>query len=71
MSIVLAKIRVALDGTISGQAPRELPSGEYQASIRLPEPKPKHRPLDLPVHEAHWDDAVSLGREDIYGPDGR
>jgi hypothetical protein len=71
MSVVLAKIRVAPDGTISGQAPRELPPGEYQAPIRLPERKAKRRRLDLPLHDAYWDDAVSLRREDIYGPDGR
>jgi hypothetical protein len=35
---VVAKIRVAPDGTISGQAPRDLPPGEFQAPIRLPEP---------------------------------
>ena len=71
MSVVLAKIRVAPDGTISGQAPRELPPGEYQAPIRLPEPKRRRRRLDLPVHDAYWDDNVSLRREDIYGADGR
>ena len=39
MPVVLATIRVAPDGTISGQAPREVPPGEYQAPIRLPEPQ--------------------------------
>jgi hypothetical protein len=72
MPVVLAKIQVAPDGTISGKAPREVPPGEYQAPIRLPEPKkPRRRRLDLPIHDAYWDDAVSLRREDIYGPDGR
>lgn len=71
MTVVLTKIRVAPDGTISGQAPREVPPGEYQAPIRLPEPKRSRRRLDLPLHDAVWDDDVSLRREDIYGPDGR
>ena len=71
MPVVHAKIRVAEDGSISGQAPRELPPGEYQAPITVPEPKRKRRRLDLPLHDAYWDDSVSLRREDIYGPDGR
>ena len=73
MPVVHAKIRVAEDGSISGKAPRELPPGEYQAPIAVPEPKPKpkRRRLDLPLHDVHWDDSVSLRREDIYGPDGR
>jgi hypothetical protein len=71
MSVVLAKIRVAPDGTISGQAPRELPPGEYEVPIRLLEANPRRGPLDLPLHDSGWDDAISLRREDIYGPDGR
>ena len=71
MTTVVARIRVAQDGTISGQAPREVPPGEYQATIRLTEPKARE-PLDLPLHDCGpWDDTVSLRREDIYGPDGR
>ncbi|MGH6900880.1 MAG: hypothetical protein ACREJ5_30730 [Geminicoccaceae bacterium] len=71
MPVVHATIRVARDGSISGRAPREVPPGEYQAPLTVPEPKPKRRRLDLPRHEAYWDDSVSLRREDIYGPDGR
>ena len=71
MPVVHARIRVAEDGSISGKAPRELPPGEYQAPITLPEPKPKRKRIDLPRHEAFWDDSVSLRREDIYGPEGR
>jgi hypothetical protein len=71
MAVVHAKIRVAEDGSISGKAPRELPPGEYQAPITLPEPKRKRKGLDLRRHEAFWDDRVSLRREDIYGPEGR
>ena len=71
MTVVLTRIRVAPDGTISGRAPRELPPGEYQAPVQLPEAKRAPRDLDLPLHDAVWDDDVSLRREDIYGPDGR
>ena len=71
MTVVVTRIRVAPDGTISGQAPREVPPGEHQAPIRLPEPK-RRQALDLPLHDCGpWDDSVSLRREDIYGPDGR
>ncbi len=72
MSVVLAKIRVAPDGTISGQAPREVPPGDYAVPIELPVPTPKPKRLHLPLHDTGtWDDSVSLRREDIYGPDGR
>jgi hypothetical protein len=71
MPVVLVKIRVAPDGTISGQAPREVPPGEYQVPIRLSAANPEREPLDLPLHDCGWDDAISLRREDIYGPDGR
>jgi hypothetical protein len=72
MTVVVTRIRVAPDGTISGQAPRKVPPGEYQAPIRLPEPKRRGEPPDLPLHDCGpWDDSVSLRREDIYGPDGR
>jgi hypothetical protein len=71
MTIVHTRIRVAPDGTISGTAPREVPPGEYEAPITLPETTPKPRRLDLPKHEAHWDDSVSLRREDLYDDDGR
>ena len=69
LPVVHAKIRVAENGSITGKAPCELPPGEYQAPITLPEPKRRRRSLDL--HDAPWDDSVSLRREDIYGPDGR
>jgi hypothetical protein len=71
MTVVLAKIRVAPDGTISGQAPREVPPGEYQAPIRLPEPK-RREPLDLPLHDCGpWPEGFSVRREEIYEDDGR
>jgi len=71
MPVVLAKIRVAPDGTISGQAPREVPPGEYQAPIRLPEPKRQSR-LDLPLHDCGpWPEGFSVRREEIYDDDGR
>lgn len=72
MPVVLAKIRVAPDGSISGQAPRELPPGDYQAPIRLPERKARRRRLDLPSHDCGpWPEGFSVRREEIYGDDGR
>ncbi len=72
MPVVLARIRVAPDGTISSYAPREVPPGEYEAPIQLPERRLKRKPLDLPLHDTRpWNDSISLRREDIYGPDGR
>jgi hypothetical protein len=72
MTFVVAKIRVAPDGTISGQAPREVPPGEYQAPIRLPETKRPHEPLDLPLHDCGpWPEGFSVRREEIYDDDGR
>jgi hypothetical protein len=71
MSVVLARIRVAADGTISGRAPREVPPGEYQTPIRLPEARPR-RPLDLPLHDCGpWPEDFSVRREEIYDDDGR
>jgi hypothetical protein len=73
MPVVHATIRVDADGTISGKAPRGVPPGEYEAPIDVSEqkPKPRRKRLDLPSHDAHWDDNVSLRREDIYGDEGR
>lgn len=73
MRVVHATIRVDADGTISGKAPRSVPPGEYETPIRVSarKPKPNAKRLDLPLHEAHWDDSISLRREDIYGDDGR
>ncbi|MGH6919594.1 MAG: hypothetical protein ACREJ0_18030 [Geminicoccaceae bacterium] len=72
MPVVHATIRIDADGTISGKAPRKIPPGEYEAPLDVAEqkPRPKRRRLDLPLHHAHWDDSVSLRREDIYGDDG-
>jgi hypothetical protein len=52
---------------------RGVPPGEYEAPIGVAEhkPRPKHKGLNLRLHDAPWDDDVSLRREDIYGGDGR
>jgi hypothetical protein len=73
MPVVHTRIRVDADGTISGKAPQGVPPGEYEAPIKVAVPKPrsKGRSLDLPLHEAPWDDDVSLRREDIYRENGR
>jgi hypothetical protein len=72
MTVVLTRIRVAPDVTISGQAPREVPPGEYQAPIQLPEAKPARAPLDLPLHDCGpWPKGFAVRREEIYDDDGR
>jgi hypothetical protein len=71
--IVNHTIRVDAEGTISGKAPRGALPGEYETPIDISEqrPSPKGKRLDLPSHDAQWDDNTSLNREDIYGDDGR
>lgn len=72
MPVVHAMIRVAEDGSISGKAPRELPPGEYQAPIAVPEPKPKRRRLELPLHDCGpWPEGFTVRREEIYDDEGR
>lgn len=72
MPVVLTRIRIAPDGTISGQAPREVPPGEYQAPIRLPDSQQPNPPLDLPLHDCGpWPAGFSVRREEIYEDDGR
>jgi hypothetical protein len=72
MPVVHTKIRVAEDGSISGKAPREVPPGEYQAPIAVPEQKRKRKRLDLPLHDSGpWPEGFSVRREEIYGDDGR
>jgi hypothetical protein len=72
MPVVHATIRVAEDGSISGKAPRELPPGEYQAPITLPDSKPHRRRLDRPSHDCGpWPEGFAVRREEIYGDEGR
>jgi hypothetical protein len=72
MTVVLTRIRVAPDGTISGQAPRDVPPGEYQTTIRLPEAGQTRAPLDLPLHDCGpWPEGFAVRREEIYDDDGR
>jgi hypothetical protein len=72
MPVVHATIRVDAEGTISGKAPREVPPGEYQAPIAVPEAKPKPKRLELPLHDCGpWPERFTVRREEIYGDDGR
>lgn len=73
MAVITARIVVAPDGAITGQAPRGVPPGEHPVVITLPA-LPASKPfsmIDFPAHDMGWDDSVSLRREDIYGRDGR
>lgn len=72
MPVIHAKILVAPDGTISGQAPRDVPPGEYQAPLTVPAAKAKRRRLDLPLHDCGpWPEGFTMRREEIYDEDGR
>ena len=74
MPVIHARIRVDADGTISGKPPRGVRPDEYETLIEVVQrkPRPKRKRLDLPLRDCGpWDDSVSLGREDIYGDDGR
>jgi hypothetical protein len=74
MAVVHATIHIAPDGAISGQAPPEVPAGQYDAPLTLPEQKPKaaRKPLVLPVHDCGpWPEGFTMRREEIYGDDGR
>jgi hypothetical protein len=58
---------------LSGTAPEELPPGEHEAVIAVAS-RPalnRFRLADMPVHDTPWDGSISLGREDMYGDDGR
>jgi hypothetical protein len=74
MPVVHATIRVDADGTISGKAPQGVPPGEYEAPIDVAEqkPRPKHRRLDLPLHDCGpWPEGFTVRREEIYDDSGR
>jgi hypothetical protein len=72
MSVIIARIHVAEDGTFSGQAPEGLPAGEQEAAITVATvPKRRQSVREMPVHDEPWDDRISLRREDMYGDHGR
>ena len=74
MTVVITRIQVAEDGTISGRAPAgQVPPGEHTAAITVAAPRPG-KPFtmeDFPIHDEPWDDSISLHREDMYDDDGR
>ena len=78
MTAITALIRVALDHTISGVAPEQVPPGEHIATIELragPTRQLASEPFDvdaLPLRDLiPWPEGTSLRREDLYGDDGR
>lgn len=78
MTVIVTRIKVAEDGTISGRVPSRLPAGEHEARIVLGEAPVRRKPAKrfdvsrLPrVHLGPWPQGMSLRREDIYGDDGR
>ena len=77
MTVITTRIKVAEDGSITGQAPAgQVAPGEHVATITLVD-APLRRPgkpftmKDFPIDDGPWDDSISLRREDMYGDDGR
>ena len=77
MTVIITRIIVTDDGTISGRAPPgQVPPGEHEAAITVaatPKP-PKGKPFtmeSLKIHDVPWDDSISLRREDLYDDEGR
>jgi hypothetical protein len=72
MNEIRTRVMVGPDHRISGTAPAEVPEGEHEVTITLPDrPRPVD-PGDLPRHDlGPWPNGLSLRREDIYGDDGR
>jgi len=74
MTVITTRITVRPDGTISTATP--IPTGEHAATITVGD-APLRRPgkpftmENFPIHDAPWDDSISLRREDMYGNDGR
>ena len=72
MTIITTEIIVAPDGTMSGRAPDGVPPGRHRVSIAVADVrKPRRKVQELPVHHGHWDDSISLRRDDLYGDGGR
>ena len=78
MTVITARIHVAEDGSITGQAPAgQVPPGEHVAAITVMDDAPLRRPgkpftmESFPIDDGPWDDSISLRREDMYGDDGR
>jgi len=78
MNEIRTRVVVGPDHRISGTAPAEVPVGEHEVTIALPEgrfPRLSVSALDLtdlPRHDlGPWPDGLSLRREEIYSDDGR
>lgn len=74
MLTVKTRVRV-VDGRLEATLPTAVPSGDHDAVIVIDtadaEPKPPFDMKKFPVHDAPWDESISLRREDMYGDDGR
>jgi len=72
MAIITTLITVGADGTISGQAPREIVPGEHQATIMGAPVAARRRSVrDMPRHDLPWDGRISLRREDMENGNGQ
>lgn len=78
MNEIRTRVLVGSDRRISGTAPVEVPPGEHEVTIAVPDqsapslPSPPIEDSTLPRHDlGPWPEALSLRREDIYDDDGR
>lgn len=73
MTVVNTRVIVSPDGAVS--VTDKLPAGEHAATVIFDGVvgRPLSRPFtieDFPIHDAPWDDSVSLRREDFYDEQG-
>jgi hypothetical protein len=72
MTMIITRVHVAKDGTLTGRAPAQVPAGEHEAVISFESPVREFAINDLPdIDLGPWPNAIRLRREDIYGDDGR
>ena len=69
MTVITTRLLVSADGTIA--ADPALPAGSHVVVVQI-DPARQLSTGELPTHDTpHWDDSVSLRREDMYADDGR
>ena len=78
MNRIRTRGMVGANYTITGTAPAELPPGEREALIAvqpLPDRRRARQPFDIDalpsINLGPWPEGLTLGREDLYGDDGR
>jgi hypothetical protein len=74
-TMLTVRTRVTVvDGRLEATLPADVPSGDHEAVIVIDAAEAAPKTFDMskfPVHDAPWDETISLRREDMYGDDGR